>query len=151
MRPVIAIAVTVMVLVLVACSSEKDGTGVPSCQPIGTFSVQDVRQSGTCPEDTQANTITVSAGASPTEILIEFQGVTGGCPATQLAGECKFQGKCDLTVIQPTDPARPTGTLQYSWTFDAAGLTGSSSLSMPPTATLTQGCVAEYSSSGPRR
>jgi hypothetical protein len=160
MEKVIAIAVVAFVVgSAIACSDSKEGTGAPACSPVGTFSVQDTKLSGTCPSDESPGTVTVSAAqGSTTDFIVEFQGVSGGCDAQRLGSECKLQGKCDLTIANPADPRDAAGTLQFSWTFDAAGLKGTSTLSLPATAGaagadagVTPGCGAEYSSAGQRR
>ncbi len=157
MRRASAIAVVACFLtVQLACSDSKDGTGAPACNPVGTFSVQDTKLSGTCPSDENPGTVTVSsAQGSATDFIIEFQGVSGGCSAQKIGAECKIQGKCDLTLASPANPQNSTGTLQFSWTFDAAGLKGTSTLAMPASligdAGVTPACGAEYSSSGTRR
>jgi hypothetical protein len=110
---------------------------------------------GTCPEPPSTpivDTITARPpGATGPDFALEITGNTGACSLNRVAGSaCKVQGKCDIAVTDALDPKYATGTVQYSWTFDSKGFTGTSTLILPPAKSLPQGCTGQANVVGTR-
>jgi hypothetical protein len=145
-RHLCTVAVTALIF---ATACAKDDNDEPACQIAGTYSDVDTRVSGDCPITSDASLVTISANG-PSAWFVEIQGVSGGCNA-QTVSACKIQGKCDFSVVEPVSPDRNTGTIQFSWTFDASGFRGTSAVSIPPIAAVKTGCSSEASAVGTRR
>ena len=141
-----AVAGSFMLLAFAACASNADGE---SCQIVGTYAVTDSKESGTCPAPS-ATPDTYTISASEGGFVVEVQGVNGSCTATSVSS-CKIQGKCDVGVREPLDPTKARGTMQFSWTFDGKGFTGSSTYDLPPAKPLPDGCEGVYRQDGARR
>lgn len=140
---------------LVACSSsDKDDT--PACQIAGTYSMTTTveTQSEGCsvipPDDGTPSVVTVNASGGG--FTIETQGLSGACPANAIDA-CKLQAKCDVVVSDATGKNPPyTVTLQFSWTFDAAGFSGGiNSGAFPVVPDVPKGCNITSKATGARR
>jgi len=142
------IASAVASFAVIACSSSA-GEG-EACDVVGTYVTTDAKQSGSCPDvGSQPTTWTISSDGAG-GYVVETAGIKGGCTA-QPVNACKVQGKCDVIVADPIDPAKNQGTIQYSWTFKDGGFTGSTVIFAPASAALKDGCSSEYVSTGVRR
>lgn len=143
MRHVLA-AVSLLVI-LAACSGDEED----ECPIVGTYSVTGASESGNCPDSVNETTIyTVSADGDG--FAVEIQGVQGFCDA-QRVSTCKIQGRCDVGVKDPRDPANARGTLQFSWTFDPNGFKGTLAVSVPDALSLPGGCTGTNVQTGVRR
>lgn len=136
-------------LLTIACSA-SDPVAPASCQIIGTYGLKDTMTDGDCPPPTGATVAVTISSDGAVGYIIQYEGLTGGCPAEIVAG-CKIQGKCDLIVKDPIDPMKATGSLQFSWSFDAAGYSGVDSFAFPPAKAIAKGCHSDYSASANRR
>jgi hypothetical protein len=99
----------------VACAS---GSNTPSCPTDGTYRVHyefDKTDPGSCMPVGLSDDVVTVLGSS-----VSFQSVTGGCTGA-FAG-CKLTAKCD-----GSGPLGPV-TMQLSWTFDSAGVSGLTAL-----------------------
>lgn len=138
-RVIPAVALSPLAL---ACSSSTDDAG-PDCQIVGSYNVTITEEAGgTCGPGGNP-TYTISDRGDGTYAL-EVPGLQGGCVLEDI-GQCKAQGKCDLTLLDAADPANATGGVSLSWTFTEAGFTGSNSLVLPPAKSLPEGCTSRYS------
>lgn len=145
---------TLCLFAFAACATVADDEEA-DCTIAGTYSLTGERESGNCPTgdgDEGATAITISPAppSSAADYSLQIAGVEGRCPLTKLSA-CKLQGKCDLAVPSPLDPANAIGSIQYTWTFSRSGLSGFSALSLPPTKTLPEGCSATEKSTGTLR
>jgi len=140
-------------LAMVACSSS--GSSSPACKVAGTYTGFLDSQSGTCPSSgsgTVTDTITARpAGASGPDFILEITGLQGACELNYVdEAACKVQGKCDATITDALTPG-DKGTIQYSWTFDAAGFHGTSTVDLPPAKSLPNGCSGQATVHGTRQ
>ena len=148
------ISVVGMTFAVVACSSSDED----ACVIEGTYSATAVMlPGGSCPDtnnDPVVDTITARPPGTTggPDFYLQITGTQGGCPLNRVAGSaCKVQGKCDVQLIDALDPNNAMGTVQYSWTFDANGFTGTSTVIVPAAKSLPKGCTAQASVTGKRQ
>jgi hypothetical protein len=122
--------------------------GCSSVDPVGTYSVTGKLVSGDCPVDSAAQTWTISKPGE--KYLIEFPGVTGGCPLETVGGDdAKLQGKCEFTIQGVSQKA----STQFSLDFTADGFTGTTANFVPKVPTvpaLANGCTGTTTTDGKR-
>jgi len=127
----------ILVLVLpcvLACSS---------VDPVGTYSVTGKLVSGDCPVDGAAQTWTISKPGE--KYLIEFPGITGGCPLETVGGDAaKLQGKCEFTIQGVAQKA----STQFS--LDFTGTTANFVPKVPSVPALANGCTGTTTADGKR-
>lgn len=149
MRPVLA-AASLLALV-VACSSSADGD---ECNPVGTFSMTGEVESTTCKlpaGDGAPSTVQVEpVEAADADFTFSTAGITGRCPLRRVAGACKLEGRCPLTITDATTANRQAEIL-ISWTFTAGGFSGVSTLTAPPFKDNPDGCVQTVKNTATRR
>jgi hypothetical protein len=144
-----------VIALLVACSS--DPAAAPTCQIEGSYSATGTTiPGGTCPDAPATPVVdTITArppGATGPDFKLEITGLKGACSLNLVAGSaCKVQGKCDVEISDALDPQNATGTVQYSWTFDSKGFTGTSTLTAPPGKSLPKGCIGQANVVGTRQ
>ncbi len=138
----------------VACSSASTDAA-DECPIEGSYSATGSQTSGNCPSSDAPATYTITArapGATGPDFKLEIQGLSGACSLNRVAGStCKVQGKCDATVTDALDPNNALGTAQFSWTFDKAGFTGTSTVVAPPAEALPDGCSGQATVTGARQ
>lgn len=149
-----AVCAVAMTLAAAACSSTDEDV----CLVEGTYSATAVMLPGaTCPDtgtDPVVDTITARPPGSTSgpDFYLQITGAQGGCPLNRVAGNaCKVQGKCDVQLTDALDPTNAVGTVQYAWTFDAKGFTGTSTVTVPPAKSLPKGCTAQANVTGKRQ
>ncbi len=124
---------------LLACSS---------VDPVGTYSVTGKLVSGDCPVDSTAQTWTISKPGE--KFLIEFPGITGGCPLETVGGDAaKLQGKCEFAIQGVAQKA----STQFSLDFTDAGFTGTTANfvpKVPSVPALANGCTGTTTADGKR-
>jgi hypothetical protein len=114
-----------------------------------------VQESGDCNIESDPAGVTITITARPPEVTsgapyaVEAQGLSGRCYA-ESPGACKIQAHCELVVTDALDPSNDIGTLQYVWTFDTAGFSGTNSVSIPPAKSLPDGCRGTAKATGKR-
>lgn len=148
-----AAAVGAFVAVNAACAAETDAD---ECRILGTYTMTATpeTQSAGCSAisgnegDTGSTTVTISSVG--TDYVIELQGAQGACKGS-LVESCKLQSKCDYVVTDALDSADDTGTLQFSWTFDASGFRGVNSARIPKATSVPEGCSFTSNATATRR
>lgn len=143
-------AAVVGLVCLVACSDgDKDA---PACSIPGTYTMTAApeTQSSGCSALPPAAPTTVTVNSAGGGYSIEMQSLQGGCVAT-LVEACKIQAKCDFQATDALDPAQATGTLQFSWTFDAGGFKGINSGTIPKARSVPDGCTFTSNATAQRR
>lgn len=143
---VVAVAMAVVGAAAFGCSSGKGD----ACEIEGTYGFRGKKQSGSCPEVGEVESTVTITDVGGGDFGLEFLGTTGGCVARKV-GACGLQAKCDITLTDATNPRENLATLQYSWTFDAAGFGGSAALSAPASKSLGPACTGTYEQTGHRR
>jgi hypothetical protein len=134
--------VAALSLAAIACSSSAEDDAAPSCSFVGSYNVTATEEAGGTCGAAGNPTYTISDLGDGTYGL-EVPGLQGGCIIEDI-GNCKGQGKCDLKLLDATDPANATGGVSFAWTFSRDGFTGSNSLVLPPAKTLPDGCTSRY-------
>lgn len=137
-----------------ACSSADE----PSCRIGGTYTMTatpDIQTEGCSdlPQGPTSSAVTLTprpAGATGPDFALEMQGLSGACAVNQ-SDTCKLDGKCDVTIIDATDPANNIATLQITWTFTESGFSGLNSGSFPAAKSLPRGCAFTSKANGTRR
>lgn len=129
---------------IVACSSVDE----PACQIDGTYSVTGTVESGNCPVSGDPVTDTFTT-LSDGRVQLQIQGLPGLIPVGTVSG-CTWTAANRVTILDATGPEKE-GTLQYSYTFDRAGLSGIVSQSLPPAKSLPGGCRGTVRVMGTRR
>lgn len=145
----------VPVVALLACSSSSSE---PSCQIAGTYTMTATPETKTSGCDAIANgpqtsTVTITArppGMTGPDFAIELQGAQGACAGT-LVEACKVQSKCDYNLTDAVDPKNSTGTVQFSWTFDATGFSGLNAGTFPAAKSVPGGCTFSSNATAKRR
>lgn len=129
-----------------------------SCPVAGTYTMtaEPETMSAGCSDlssDVGPMTVTLTQrrpGKTGPDFSLELQGATGAC-AANFVDACKVQAKCDVQVLDATDPRNDVGTLQFSWNFDSEGFSGINSGSIPVAESLPKGCSFTSKAIGVRR
>lgn len=146
----VGLAVSVGALVgLASCSSSDEQ---PACRIEGTYTMSATpeTQSEGCAALPSSPGTTVTISAVQGAYAVELQGGTGACRG-DLVEACKLQTKCDVDILDATDPAQRTGTLQFSWTFSQGGFTGLNAGAIPPATSVPKGCTFSSNATATRR
>lgn len=125
-----------------ACSSSSE-SAAPACDPGGTYSVTPKRVGGDCPDAATSETpytVTVTTEGADIKVGYGTSGIV--CPGT--VKDCKATVACETGLR-----GGGTGTIQLSWTFDAAGLHGSQTKGYLPTGVAA--CNVEYDEKGTKK
>lgn len=149
MTKVVGLAVFALVLITAsACSSDDE----PDCRIEGTYTMTATpeTQSEGCSAVPPSSSTTITISPFQGAYAVELQGGTGACRGDRIEA-CKLQTKCDVNVVDATDPAQRTGTLQFSWTFSQDGFTGLNAGSVPPATSVPKGCTFSSNATAKRR
>lgn len=142
------LGVVLVGVVLVACADDEvTGTGSGGCADItGNWNVKSETVTDTCPPGTGSGS---AAGTNVTiqrqgdgSYIVQFPGVTGGCPGSLDAASCKFISTCEVT-------SEGTRVLagNIEWTFAGRTLSGTEILRAFPPA-VPNSCEGSYRDTG---
>lgn len=140
-----------LVALIAACSSSTEGE---ECNPVGTYSMTGELESTTCKlpaTDGSPATVQIEpVQATDADYTWSVGGLSGRCPLRKVAGACKYEGRCPVTITDATTSNNQAQIL-VSWSFTAGGFSGVSTLTAPPFKDNPDGCVQTVKNTATRR